>query len=261
MEAEIRLAAFLGMFLIMACLEVWRPRRSQPAHRLQRWPINIGLALISTVLVRLSVGGVVFAVAVWANEKNIGLFIQFDIGSTIHIVASLLLLDLLIYGQHVASHKIPLLWRMHQVHHTDQFLDTSSGVRFHPFEIFFSLAVKVVAVSIIGADPFAVILFEVILNTCAVFNHANVAIPRKLDAFLRKLIVTPDMHRIHHSVIPGETDSNYGFSISVWDKLFATYCDQPQAGHEKMTIGLDYTQTPESVRFDNLLLLPLKSRS
>lgn len=259
MEAGVRLGAFVGMFLLMACLELWRPRRAQDPQRLTRWSTNIGLAFLSTVLIRVSVGGIVYSGALWGVENRIGLFNFFALDPIVHGLLTFLFLDVLIYAQHVASHKIPLLWRMHQVHHTDQFLDTSSGVRFHPFEILFSLAIKVVAVILLGADPFTVILFEVILNTCAVFNHANVAFPVKLDRVLRKVIVTPDMHRVHHSIYSDETDSNFSFSLSIWDRIFGTYQDQPRDGHVNMQIGLNYAQTPESVRFAQLLTLPLKS--
>lgn len=261
MEAEIRLGAFLAMFVMMAFLEVVLPKRIQDPKRLHRWSTNVGLAALSTLLVRISVGGIVYSVAMWASVNDLGILNFISPPLWLHALMTIFILDVLIYWQHVFSHKLPILWRMHQVHHTDQFLDTTSGVRFHPFEIFFSLVVKVIAVIVIGADPMSVIIFEVILNVCAVFNHANVALPLTFDRVLRKFIVTPDMHRVHHSVIPKETDSNFGFFLSIWDRLFSSYCDQPKAGHEKMTIGLSYAQTEKSVRFDQLLMMPLRSRS
>lgn len=259
MEAEYRLITFVSVLLIMVLWEVISPRRAVDPHRLQRWTVNLGLVAISSVLVRITVGGIVYHCAIIAQENNIGLLHWLDMPLFMMIVLTLVFLDFVIYGQHVASHKIPMLWRLHQVHHSDLVYDTTTGVRFHPLEIFFSLGVKVVAVFILGADPAAVIIFEIILNTCSVFNHANIDIPLNIDKQLRKIIVTPDMHRVHHSVYRDETDSNYGFSVSFWDRLCGTYKAQPRDGHKDMEIGLNYVRQPTEVNLPKTLLMPFHS--
>ncbi len=257
MDMSYRLGAFLGMFFIIALWEFLSPRRDEDQQRSRRWPVNLGLVTLNSILVRFTVGGLIYQSALLAQQNHIGLLNWAGSGSGWNLVMTLIMLDLTIYGQHVASHKIPLLWKLHQVHHTDPVYDTTTGVRFHPLEIFFSLGVKVVAVFLIGADPFAVILFEVILNTSAVFNHGNIALPLHVDRYLRKIVVTPDMHRVHHSVYREETDSNYGFALSVWDRLFGTYRDQPRDGHEKMRIGLPYARGKEAITLSGVITMPL----
>lgn len=259
MDVKYRLGAFLLVFLIMASWEYLSPRRSNNQQRASRWPVNLGLMILSAVLIRITVGGIVYKCALIASEKDIGLLNTIKIDSFLVTIFTLVMLDLIIYGQHVASHKIPLIWKLHQVHHTDLVYDTTTGVRFHPLEIFFSLGIKVIAVFLIGADPLAVIIFEVILNTCAVFNHGNVSLPLLVDKQLRKIIVTPDMHRVHHSIHRDETDSNYGFSISIWDRIFGTHRDQPRDGHLEMRIGLEYAREPLYGKFKNILLLPFQN--
>ena len=259
MEAELRLVAFVVALLVMALWEVISPRRKEDQKRKTRWPVNLGLVVFNSLLVRVTVGGIVFQCASIAAEKNYGLLNWFDVSGVYAVILTLIFLDLVIYGQHVVSHKVPLIWKLHQVHHTDLVYDTTTGVRFHPLEIFFSLAVKVITVFIIGADPMAVILFEVILNTSAVFNHGNVNIPVSVDRVLRKVIVTPDMHRIHHSIYRDEHDTNFGFSVSIWDRLFRTYTDQPREGHDQMKIGLSYAREPEAGKFQRVLMLPFHS--
>ncbi len=259
MESEFRLAAFVFVFFVMAVWEHFKPRRENNQQRKQRWPINLGLMVLGAILVKIALGAIVYESALIAEEKNIGILNIFGLSSLFTGVLTIILLDLTIYGQHVLAHKLPLLWKLHQVHHTDLVYDTTTGVRFHPLEIFFSLGVKVVAVFIIGADPSVVILFEIILNTCAVFNHANVNLPLSIDKQLRKIVVTPDMHRVHHSVYRNETDSNYGFSISIWDRIFGTYNDQPKDGHINMKIGLEYARKNEDVNFKELILFPFKN--
>ena len=258
MDAKYRFGAFLFIFLIMISWEYFNPRRKNDPQRLTRWPVNLGLMVLGSILVRITVGGIVFKCALIASENNIGLLNWIDLSGTTGTVITLILLDLIIYGQHVASHKVPMIWKLHQVHHTDLVYDTTTGVRFHPLEIFFSLIVKVVAVFLIGADPVAVIIFEVTLNVCAVFNHGNVKLPLAVDEQLRKILVTPDMHRVHHSIYRNETDSNYGFSISIWDRIFGTYIDQPQDGHFEMKIGLPYAREIEDGEFQKVLMLPFK---
>jgi len=259
MDAKYRFGAFILVFLIMAGWEVFNPRRKVNPDRVHRWPVNLGLMVLSSVLVRITVGGIVYKCATIAAVKDFGLLNWFDITGITGALLTLIILDFVIYGQHVVSHKIPLIWKLHQVHHTDLVYDTTTGVRFHPLEIFFSLIVKMITVFIIGADPVAVIIFEVILNICAVFNHGNVKIPLAVEEQLRKILVTPDMHRVHHSIYRDETDSNYGFSISIWDRLCGTYTDQPRDGHLKMEIGLPYAREAEEGKFQNILMLPFRS--
>jgi len=194
------------------------------------------------------------------QDHQIGLLNQVAWPEWFKVVMALLVLDLAIWAQHLASHKIPLFWRLHQVHHADRDIDVTTAVRFHPVEIALSMLWKIVVVVVLGASPLAVFLFEVILNACAMFNHANIALPRTLDRVLRLLIVTPDMHRVHHSVLRSEHNRNYGFNLSLWDRLFRTYLAQPQAGHQDMTIGLDPYQTEAPTRFAWSLALPFRKR-
>jgi sterol desaturase/sphingolipid hydroxylase (fatty acid hydroxylase superfamily) len=200
------------------------------------------------------------AAAFYVQNHQIGLLNQVAWPEWFKILVALLVLDLAIWAQHLASHKIPLFWRLHQVHHADRDIDVTTAVRFHPVEIALSMLWKIVVVAVLGASPLAVFLFEVILNACAMFNHANVALPRTLDRVLRLLVVTPDMHRVHHSVLRSEHNRNYGFNLSLWDRLFRTYLAQPQAGHQGMTIGLDPYQTEAPTRFAWSLALPFRKR-
>ena len=260
MEAEYRLGAFLSVFVIMAVWEQLKPRRIQSQLRSKRWPVNIGLMISGALLVRLTIGAVAYKVAVFAETNGYGLLNLFELNTFVAGLLAIILLDLIIYGQHVLSHKLPLLWKLHQVHHADLVYDTTTGIRFHPLEIFFSMLVKGIAVLILGADPMAVIIFEMILNSCAVFNHGNVSLPAAIDRQVRKLLVTPDMHRVHHSVYHNETDSNYGFSISIWDRLFGTYNEQPRDGHTNMKIGLQYSRQAADTKFLSLMMLPFKKQ-
>ena len=193
-----------------------------------------------------------------AAARGWGLFALTDLPVWFEVTAAVVLLDLAIYGQHVASHKVPVLWRVHKVHHADRDIDVTTGLRFHPIEICLSMLYKFVVVIALGAPAFAVFLFEVLLNGTAMFNHSNVKLPGPLDRVVRLLIVTPDMHRVHHSVIHREHDTNYGFNMSIWDRLFRTYTDQPEKGHEGMTIGLEPYQTEKPARLDWSLMLPFK---
>jgi len=253
-----RLAIFIGILVIMMVWEFYSPRRKLHYTRRQRWLSNISLSIINVLVLRFSIAGA----AVWASTSTTnqwGLLHLIDLPNWLAIIISIVLLDLAIYGQHRASHQWSWLWRLHKIHHTDLDLDVTSAVRFHPIEIVLSMCYKVICIYIIGASPVAVIAFEIILSSCALFNHSNITIPLTLDKLIRLFIVTPDMHRIHHSVIPSETNSNYGFSISVWDRIFATYIDQPQAGHINMTIGLAEYQYIEDVAIQRLLLMPFKN--
>jgi len=251
---------FLGAFLLMALIELLWPKRKLLVSKKRRWLTNLGISVAATALLRLmamlAVPVAAIAASFYAQQHQIGLLNQIVWPLWAKVVVSLLVLDLAIWGQHLASHKIPIFWRLHQVHHADRDVDVTTAVRFHPVEIALSMLWKIVVVVPLGAPPLAVFLFEVILNGCAMFNHANIALPAWLDRALRLLIVTPDMHRVHHSVRFGEHDSNYGFNLSVWDRLFRTYTAQPEAGHEGMTIGLPPYQTKSPTRFVWSLLLP-----
>ena len=259
MEAMIRLSCALSIFLVMISWEYFSPRRVLSIERKSRWLTNLGLAALNMVMMRVSVGSIAYLTAVNAQEQSIGLLNQFSSPSGFSILMTLLGLDFAIYAQHVLAHKWPLLWRLHQVHHTDIDIDATTAVRFHPLEILLSMAYKVVCILLIGANPLAVIVFEIILNATATFNHSNVYIPPKLERVIRYLLVTPDMHRIHHSVIPEETDSNYGFSLSCWDRLCRTYTAEPQSPQTEMAIGLAGFRQPQELGFYRLLRLPFQA--
>ena len=237
-ETALRFGVFIGAFVLFALLETLFPRRKRRATRMRRWSTNLGLSLINTVALRLLGPFVAVGAAAWASTANIGLLHQINLPDGFSILIAIILLDLAIYGQHVATHRIPLLWRLHRVHHTDTDLDASSGLRFHPVEILLSMLYKCVIVLALGPGVIAVIVYEILLNASAMFNHANLSLPRWLDTPLRAIVVTPDMHRIHHSIEMDETNSNYGNALSIWDRLFRTYRPAPRAGQTDMTLGL-----------------------
>lgn len=234
----LRLGAFVGVLGGMMLWELWAPRRALGSARLLRWSTNLGLSLINTLAVRLIVPVAVTGAALWAQSHSIGLFNLVDWPASVTFPLTLLSLDLLIYGQHVVFHRVPILWRVHRMHHADTDLDATSGIRFHPIEILLSIFIKMAAVVALGAPAGAVILFEILLNATAMFNHSNIKLNHPVDAVLRRFIVTPDMHRVHHSVLPSEHHRNFGFNLSLWDRLFGTYRAQPSEGHEGMTLGL-----------------------
>jgi len=258
LETLIRISAATGIFSIMIIWEYFSPRRKLQMDRQQRWPINLGLAAVNMLLMRVTIGSLAYLSAVYAAEQSFGLLNRFQLPDWPAIIATLLLLDFAIYCQHIVMHKYPPLWRLHQVHHTDLEFDASTAVRFHPLEIIVSMLYKSVCIVLLGADPWAVIAFEIILNGAATFNHSNIDIPPALDKILRRLIITPDMHRIHHSTIPAETNSNYGFSISCWDRLCKTYRAEPEQPQTTMTIGLTAFRRQQELTFMQLLTLPFK---
>jgi sterol desaturase/sphingolipid hydroxylase (fatty acid hydroxylase superfamily) len=259
-DGAIRLAVFASVFLVMALIELAAPKRTLVVPKGRRWLTNLGISVSGTVLLRLmamlAVPLAAIAAASYAEAHRLGLLNQLDWPDWLKVTVALLVLDLAIWAQHLASHKIPLFWRLHRVHHADRDIDVTTAVRFHPIEIGLSMLWKIVVVMALGAPPLAVFLFEVILNACAMFNHANIALPLWLDRPLRLLLVTPDMHRVHHSVLGREHNTNYGFNLSVWDRLFRTYTAQPQGGHQGMTIGLTPYQSEAPTRFGWSLLLP-----
>lgn len=259
-DGLIRFVVFASVFLLMALIELFWPKRKLVVSKRRRWLTNIGVSVTGTILLRLmaalAVPVAAIAAAFWAEAHGIGLLNQAAWPLWIKIAVALVALDLAIWAQHWASHKVPLFWRLHRVHHADRDIDVTTAVRFHPVEIGLSMLWKIAVVVPLGASPLAVFLFEVILNACAMFNHANIAMPLWLDRILRLLVVTPDMHRVHHSVLRREHDSNYGFNLSIWDRLFGTYRAQPEAGHQGMTIGLPPYQSEAPTRLGWSLWLP-----
>ncbi len=250
---SLRLIAFFGILITLLILETLLPRRPHARDSLLRLSTNALLTIINGVVMKLAASLVVpiaaVSAAIYVQSKGWGLFNLVDLPAPLELVLSLVLLDLAIYWQHVAAHYIPVLWRFHKVHHSDVEFDVTTALRFHPIEIFISMLWKIILVFVLGPSALAVTLFEIILNGCAMFNHANVKWPFWVDRFIRLFIATPDMHRIHHSTIPRELNSNYGFSISLWDRLFGTYTDQPSAGHTDMKIGLENHQDSGPTKF------------
>jgi sterol desaturase/sphingolipid hydroxylase (fatty acid hydroxylase superfamily) len=257
-EPVVRLICFLGVLVLMALWERLTPRRPQSIKRLLRWPNNLGLAVLNTFVVRLLFPLAGVGMALLAQAKGWGLFNIVPAPAWFAIPAGLLLLDLTIYGQHVAFHAVPLLWRLHRMHHADLEFDVTTGLRFHPGEIVVSMLVKLLAIVVLGALPIVVLAFEVVLNATSIFNHGNVRFPPRLDRVLRLLVVTPDMHRVHHSIDRRETDSNFGFNVPWWDRLFGTYRAQPALGHDRMTLGIDLFREERELWLDRMLLQPLR---
>ena len=255
-EIPFRLGCFFIVLLTMMSWE-WRwPRRALTLSRIQRWPANLGIIIVDSVVLRLVFPMLAVGVASLTEINGWGLFHRLNIPFWLALIASLLALDLAIYTQHVVFHKVPALWRLHRMHHTDLDFDVTTALRFHPLEIVLSMLIKLALVVLLGVPPIAVMLFEVILNATAMFNHGNVSVPSWLDRRLRWILVTPDMHRVHHSVRIEETDSNFGFNLPWWDRLFGTYRDQPRDGHIDMTIGLEYFRDWRATRLYGLLLQP-----
>lgn len=259
-EPVIRLAAFGGILLGMIAWELYAPRRVQRNDRLARWPGNLGVVALDTLIVRLLLPAAAVGVAVVADTRGWGLFNVGALPAWLVIVASIVLLDLAIYFQHVLFHRVPILWRLHRMHHADLELDVTTGVRFHPLEVLLSMLIKLAVIITIGAPAVAVLIFEVLLNATSMFNHGNVRIPRRIDAMLRWLIVTPDMHRVHHSILRRETNSNFGFNLPWWDRVFGTYRAQPSDGHDAMTLGIEQFRDPRELRLDRMLLQPFRRK-
>lgn len=241
-EALIRFAAFTAVFFAMAAFELMSPRlrRAEMARALKRrrWGANLMMVVVSTGLLRIVFPAGAVGAALWAQSHGWGLFNNVALAPAAAGIAAFIVLDFALWLEHVASHKIPVLWRIHRMHHSDNGFDTTTGLRFHPFEILLSMVWKAVVVVALGAPALAVLVFEIVLNAGSMFNHSNVAIPRGADRVLRLFVVTPDMHRVHHSSLRAETDSNYGFNFPFWDRLFGAYTAQPKLGHQDMEIGL-----------------------
>jgi sterol desaturase/sphingolipid hydroxylase (fatty acid hydroxylase superfamily) len=257
-ELVIRIAAAAPIFAIMALWEILAPRRPRSVGRRARWPSNLGILIIDALAVRILIPTAAVGAALIAAGNGWGLFHAIGLRLSIASLLGFLALDLAIYAQHVAFHKAPLLWRVHRMHHADPDFDVTTGVRFHPLEILLSMLIKIAVVIALGIPPVAVIAFEVALNATSMFNHGNVAMWSWLDRALRAIVVTPDMHRVHHSIDPRETDSNFGFNLSWWDRLFGTYRAAPQAGQAGMTIGLPTFRDRAELRLDRLLTQPFR---
>ncbi|MCP3054259.1 sterol desaturase family protein [Aurantimonas marianensis] len=257
-EPIIRVSLFLGILLAMALWEVAAPRRRREIPRLLRWTNNLGVVVVDTLLVRLTFPIVAVGLALIAEERGWGLFNVFDVPAWVAVIVAILALDLAIYLQHVMFHAVPALWRLHRMHHADLEFDVTTGLRFHPVEILLSMGIKLAVVAALGPPAVAVLIFEVLLNGTAMFNHSNIRIPLAVDRVLRWFMVTPDMHRVHHSIHPSETNSNFGFNMPWWDRLLGTYRAQPRDGHEAMTIGIEQFRTRRDLWLDRMLLQPVK---
>jgi len=256
-EPLIRMAFFVGILVVMAIWEAMAPRRRRDITRWVRWSNNLGIVVIDTIVLRLLFPIVAVGLALVAEERGWGLFNVLDVPWWLAFVASVLILDLTIYLQHVMFHALPALWRLHRMHHADLEFDVTTGLRFHPVEILLSMGLKLAVVAALGPPAAAVLVFEVLLNGTAMFNHGNVRIPPPVDRVLRWLVVTPDMHRVHHSIHRDETDSNFGFNLPWWDRLFGTYRAQPRDGHQGMTIGIEQFRTRRDLWLDRMLIQPL----
>jgi sterol desaturase/sphingolipid hydroxylase (fatty acid hydroxylase superfamily) len=259
-EPAIRLVIFLAVFAFMIIWEFVTPRRVRSLSRWVRWPSNLGIVVFNTLVLRIVLPMAAVGLALLCEERGWGLLNAFALPALLAIVLSVLLLDLAIYLQHVMFHAVPALWRLHRMHHADLDFDVTTGARFHPIEILLSMGIKFAVVAALGPPAVAVLIFEVLLNASSMFNHGNVRIAPKVDGVLRCFIVTPDMHRVHHSILPRETNSNFGFSLPWWDRLFGTYTAQPAAGHDGMTIGIEQFRTAPDQRLDRMLLQPFRGK-
>ena len=258
-ESLIRLSVFASVLAAMAAWETIAPRRIQVIGRAVRWPSNLGIIALDTLLVRIVYPTTAVGLAIIAEQRGWGLLNAIAIRRWLAGIAAFIALDLAIYLQHVLFHAVPAFWRLHRMHHADLEFDVTTGVRFHPLEILLSMGIKLAIVAALGPPVFAVIVFEIVLNATSMFSHGNVRISPRLDGLLRKLVVTPDMHRVHHSILPHETNSNFGFNLPWWDRLFGTYRAAPAAGHETMTIGINQFRDARELRIDRLLVQPFRS--
>lgn len=260
-EPMIRLGAFAGVFALMTAWELLTPRRPQTVERNWRWPNNLGVLAVDALLVRVVLPVTTVGFALVAEAHGVGLFNMITLPAWASIIVSVMVLDLAIYLQHVLFHAVPALWRLHRMHHADLEVDVTTGLRFHPVEIFLSTGVKLTVVAAVGAPAAAVLIFEVLLNATSIFNHSNVRIPAAVDRILRWFVVTPDMHRVHHSIVRRETNSNFGFNLPWWDRLLGTYRAQPAAGHAAMTIGIEQFRDPRELGIDRMLLQPFRGEA
>nr|WP_302469535.1 sterol desaturase family protein [Vibrio antiquarius] len=254
----IRLGFFLGVLLLCALWENKLPRKTLTASRGFRWVNNLSLVAVNSLIVALVMPIAAFQAAIIAQEQQWGLFNLLSLPAWLNIFLTVILLDFVIYAQHVVFHHVKPLWKIHRMHHADLDIDVTTGARFHPIEIIISMGVKIAAVFILGVSPIAIVVFEIVLNASAMFNHSNAKLALSADQKLRNVIVTPDMHRVHHSVIAKETNSNFGFFLSVWDRLFGTYRAQPELGHDDVVIGIPEIRNEAEQRLDKLLTQPFR---
>ncbi|MBU6299365.1 MAG: sterol desaturase family protein [Alphaproteobacteria bacterium] len=257
-EPIIRLGFFLTVFVAVVGWEAVVPRRTRAVTRRARWPNNLGISVLNTLILRLVFPVAAVGIAALGQQRGWGLLNNVAMPFWINVAVSVIVLDMAIYLQHVMFHAVPVLWRIHRVHHADIEFDVTTGLRFHPVEILLSMAIKLGVVAALGASAVGVLVFEILLNATSMFNHANASLSSRLDRVLRWVVVTPDMHRVHHSVLPEETNSNFGFNSPWWDRLFGTYRAQPRDGHDAMLIGLDIFRQPVELRLDHMLLQPFR---
>lgn len=255
-EPTLRLGSFTAVFAIMALWELIAARRELGQSRSKRWFTNLGISVFDSFVVRLIFPAAAVGLALLAENEGWGLLQRFDLPFTLSVIVSVILLDLAIYLQHVMFHAVPALWRFHMVHHSDQDFDLTTGIRFHPVEIVLSIVIKFAAIAALGPPPAAVFIFAVLLNTTSMFNHGNVRLPLAVDRWLRWILVTPDMHRVHHSIEIDESNSNFGFNLPWWDRLFGTYRAQPRDGHQEMRLGVEHLEQPAARGLLGLLVLP-----
>lgn len=255
-EAVIRLGCFLGIFVAVAVAEGFFPRRRLTTSKSSRWIANIGIVIFNTVLLRLLVPAGAVGVAAWVGYHGWGVLNNVPLPYWFEVLIAVIVLDFVIYLQHVMFHAVPTFWRLHMMHHADMDFDLTTGTRFHPLEIVVSMLIKISAVMVIGPPVLGVIIFEILLNGTAMFNHGNLKVPLGVDRILRLFVVTPDMHRVHHSVFPSETNSNFGFNLPWWDRLMGTYRPQPSRGHDGMTIGLNQFRDPGRLTLPWLFVMP-----
>ena len=257
-EPYVRLAVFGGVFVVLAAWELIGPRRTQAIGRGWRWPNNLGVVAVNTLLVRILFPTTAVGLALVAEARGFGLFNVVAPPAWLSVMASVVILDLAIYLQHALFHAVPALWRLHRMHHADLEFDVTTGLRFHPIEILLSMVIKFDVVAALGAPAVSVLIFEVLLNATSMFNHSNIRIALGFDRILRWLVVTPDMHRVHHSILARETNSNFGFNLPWWDRLFGTYRAQPAAGHDAMTIGIEQFRDSRELGLDRMVLQPFR---
>ena len=256
-EKYIRMGFFFGMIMLIGLWEILAPKRALTVSKTVRWVNNLGLVFFNIFILRVIFPVAAVGVATVAIYNGWGLFNYFEVPFWLAVVATIIIMDFVIYIQHVMVHAVPLLWRLHRVHHADLDYDVTTGSRFHTLEIILSMLIKFATILLLGPPIIAVIIFEVILNATAMFNHGNISLPKTFDKYLRLFLVTPDMHRVHHSVEDDEANSNFGFSLPWWDRLFGTYRDQPRAGHKGMTIGIHkYRDVKQVSWLPGMLMLP-----
>ena len=260
-EIPIRLSFFFGIFAVVAAWEQLVPRRIPTVSRAIRWSNNLGLVFLNSLVLRLLFPVAAAGVAAVAHQRGWGLLNNYEVAFSVATVVAVIAMDFVLYLQHVMFHAIPVLWRLHRVHHADPDYDVTTGARFHTLEIILSMLIKFATIALLGPPVVAVVIFEVLLNVTAMFNHGNITLPRNADRLLRLLVVTPDMHRVHHSVEDDESNSNFGFNLPWWDRLFGTYRDQPRAGHQGMTTGLRAFREPGQVSWlPGMLMLPFRGK-